>query len=204
MTKPPVAPASLRNSGPIFSVLRHELAACESLLEIGSGTGQHAVKIAAHIPGLTWQTSDLDETHEGILAHIANAGVSNVMAPLSLDVRSAQLNAAEYDAVFTCNTTHIMSFAAVKKMILLVGTVMKRGGSFFCYGPFRQGGEFNTQSNTEFDLWLRRRDPDSGIRDLEDIDILAAAVGMQRQRIYAMPANNFLVAWQKTLSPLSD
>ncbi len=204
MTDPPVAPASLRNSEPIFGVLRHELAACESLLEIGSGTGQHAVEIAAHMPGLTWQTSDLDETHEGILAHIASAGVSNVMAPLSLDVRSAQLHAAEYDAVFTCNTTHIMSFAAVKKMILLVGTVMKRGGRFFCYGPFRQGGEFSTQSNAKFDLRLRRRDPDSGIRDLEDIDALAAAVGMQRQRIYAMPANNLLVAWQKTLSPLSD
>ncbi len=197
MTEPPIAPASLRNSEPILGVLRHELAACESLLEIGSGTGQHAVEFAAHLPGLTWQTSDLDETHAGILAQIANAGISNVIAPISLDVQSAQLQAAEYDAVFTCNTAHIMSFAAVNKMIPLVGTVLKCGGRFFCYGPFRQGGNFSTESNANFDLALRRRDPDSGIRDLEDIDRLARDAGMQRQRIYAMPANNLLGIWRK-------
>ncbi len=204
MTEPPIAPASLRNSEPILGVLRHELATSRSLLEIGSGTGQHAVEFAAHMPGLTWQTSDLDETHAGILAHIANAGISNVIAPISLDVRSARLKTAEYDAVFTCNTAHIMSFAAVKMMIRLVATALRSGGRFFCYGPFRWDGRFSTESNANFDLWLRRRDPDSGIRDLEDIDSLAGDAGMRRQLVYAMPANNLLVIWQKTLSPLSD
>jgi len=196
VTAAPIAPASLRNSEPILGVLRHELATCASLLEIGSGTGQHAVEFAAQMPELTWQTSDLDESHDGILAHIANAGIANVIAPISLDVRSAQLQAVEYDAVFTCNTAHIMSFAAVKKMLLLVATALCSGGRFFCYGPFRQDGKFSTESNANFDRWLRQRDPESGIRDLEDLDRLAGDVGMGRQRVYAMPANNLLVIWQ--------
>jgi cyclopropane fatty-acyl-phospholipid synthase-like methyltransferase len=178
-------------------VLSVELAACESLLEIGSGTGQHAVEFAAHMPKISWQTSDLDESHDGILAHIANAGIANVIAPISLDVQSAQMRAGKYDAVFTCNTAHIMSYAAVKKMLPLVATALHSGGRFFCYGPFRQDGQFSTESNANFDQWLRRRDPDSGIRDLEDMDRLAADAGMHRQRIYAMPANNLLVIWAK-------
>jgi cyclopropane fatty-acyl-phospholipid synthase-like methyltransferase len=195
--EPPIAPSVLRNSEPILGVLRHELATSKSLLEIGSGTGQHAVEFAAQMPELTWQTSDLDESHAGILAHIANAGIANAIAPISLDVRSATLRAVKYDAVFTCNTAHIMSLAAVEKMLPLVATALNSGGRFFCYGPFRLDGKFSTKSNANFDLWLRQRDPESGIRDLEDLDRLARDVGLQRQRVYAMPANNLLVIWQK-------
>jgi len=193
----PIAPAGLRNSEPILAVLRHELADCTNLLEIGSGTGQHAVEFAENLPDLSWQTSDLDENHEGILAHIENAGLTNVMAPILLDVRSANVSDAAYDAVFTCNTAHIMSFAAVKKMLRLVATSLQRDGVFACYGPFKQGGNFSTASNANFDQWLRQRDPESGIRNLEDLDILATDGGMQRRRVYAMPANNLLVIWQK-------
>ena len=197
MTEAPIAPASVRNSKPILGVLSYELAAGGSLLEIGSGTGQHAVEFAAHMPKISWQTSDLDESHDGILAHIENAGIANVIAPISLDVRSAQMQAGEYDVVFTCNTAHIMSFAAVTKMLPLVATALNSSGRFLCYGPFRQDGQFSTESNANFDQWLRRRDPGSGIRDLEDMDRLAADAGMHRQRVYAMPANNLLVIWAK-------
>ena len=197
MIDAPIAPAGLRNSKPILAVLRHELADCTSLLEIGSGTGQHAVEFAAYLPNLTWQTSDLDDAHEGILAHIENAGLTNVMPPVLLDVRSANLSDASYDAVFTSNTAHIMSFEAVKDMLRLVATSLRRDGVFACYGPFKQGGHFSTESNAKFDQWLRQRDPESGIRNLEDLDTLATDGGMQRRRVYAMPANNLLVIWQK-------
>lgn len=197
MIDAPIAAAGLRNSGPILGVLCYELAACRSLLEIGSGTGQHAVEFAASLPDLTWQTSDLGETHDGIRAHIESAAITNVMAPLLLDVRSANLPGAAYDAVFTCNTAHIMSFAAVENMIRLVGTTLQINGVFACYGPFKQGGDFSTESNANFDQWLRRRDPESGIRNLEDLDTLATDAGMQRRRVYAMPANNLLVVWRK-------
>jgi len=193
----PIAPSGLRNSGPILGVLRHEFADSAAVLEIGSGTGQHAVEFAANLPDLTWQTSDLDETHDGIRAHIESAAITNVMAPILLDVRSANLPAAAYDAVFTCNTAHIMSFAAVENMIRLVGTTLRINGVFACYGPFKQGGDFSTESNANFDQWLRRRDPESGIRNLEDLDTLAMHAGLQQCRVYAMPANNLLVVWQK-------
>jgi len=193
----PVAPAGLRNSEPILGVLRREFADSTSVLEIGSGSGQHAVEFAANLPNLTWQTSDLDDTHDGILAHIENAGITNVIAPVLLDVRSANLPDAAYDAVFTCNTAHIMSFAAVKNMIRLVATTLRHDGVFACYGPFKQGGNFSTESNANFDQWLRQRNPDSGVRDLEKLDTLATAAGMQRCSVYAMPANNLLVIWRK-------
>ena len=193
----PTAPATLRNSAAILGVLRHELTDCRNLLEIGSGTGQHAVHFAASMPDISWQTSDLSENHDGIRAHIANAGLDNVKAPLTLDVRSASLDMQKYDAVFTANTMHIMSFSAVRKMIALIAGLLGRGGRFAAYGPFRQDGKFNTESNANFDTSLRSRDPEMGIRELEEIDGLAEHAGMRRARTYAMPANNLLLIWQK-------
>ena len=197
MSDLPNAPASLRNSNPILGVLRHELADCCNLLEIGSGTGQHAVHFSASLPDLNWQTSDLPENHEGIRAHIAHSGLGNVIAPLTLDVRSATRNGQSYDAVYTANTMHIMSFSAVEKMIPLVASLLDGGGVFVAYGPFRQGGKFNAESNANFDASLRARDPDMGIRELTEIDSLAEQVGLCQIRTYAMPANNLLLIWHK-------
>ncbi len=193
----PNAPASLRNSNPILGVLRYELADCRNLLEIGSGTGQHAVHFSESMSGLTWQTSDLPKNHDGIRAHIAHSGLTNVKAPLTLDVRSAAKGAQTYDAVYTANTMHIMSFSAVTDMISLVSSLLNSGGVFVTYGPFRQSGRFNAESNANFDASLRRSDPDMGIRELEKIDSLAEAVGLRRTRSYAMPANNLLLIWLK-------
>ena len=190
-----IAPASLRNSEPILNVLRKELVECKDVLEIGSGTGQHAVYFAARLPHIHWQTSDLVKNHADIRAHIVAADLSNVEAPLALDVRDASIADTAYDAVYTCNTMHIMSFVAVQAMIPLVASVLRPGGIFCAYGPFRVQGAFSTQSNQDFDASLRAANSDRGIRDLESVDELAEAAGMSRLRSYAMPANNLLHVW---------
>lgn len=197
MLQPDFAPASVRNSGPILGVLHDELGGCRTLLEIGSGTGHHGVTFAAAMPQLVWQTSDLDENHALIEQAIDDARADNVLRPLSLDVRDAMLLDSHYDAIYTCNTAHIMSFAAVKKMIALVGSLLADGGVFICYGPFKRNGRFNTASNAAFDESLRSRDSEMGIRDLDVIDTLAQSQNLIRQRVYAMPTNNLLIVWQK-------
>ncbi|MEL7187711.1 MAG: DUF938 domain-containing protein, partial [Pseudomonadota bacterium] len=117
-----------------------------------------------------------------------------------LDVRTDDVATTAYDGVFSANTAHIMSYAAVTRMFALVGQGLTAGGVFCLYGPYRQHGKFNTESNAAFDQSLRSRDPDMGIRDLEALDTLAAENGMQRQRLYAMPANNHIAVWQREMS----
>jgi len=197
VTAPPIAAASARNAAAILGVLQHELAGRKSILEIGSGTGQHAVAFAAAMPGLVWQPSDLAGNHAGIQAHIDASGSDNVQPPLELDVRAARIDTSVYDAVFTSNTMHIMSFAAVQHMLVLVASLLPTGGVFCAYGPFRVGDAFNADSNAAFDASLRARDDEQGIRDLEAIDEIAACHNLQRLRSYAMPANNLLLVWSK-------
>lgn len=197
MKSKPHAPATERNSAAILEVLRHEFDEVTSVLEIGSGTGQHAVAFAAALDHLTWQTSDRDENHAGIEAWVADSGLANVVQPLSLDVLTTETLPDHYDAVFSANTAHIMSDAAVKKMFALVAAVLGETGLFCLYGPFRENGEFNTTSNADFHQSLRQQDPSMGIRDLEHLDRYAEAGGMRRLRRYAMPANNLLVIWKK-------
>ncbi len=191
------APATERNSRPILDVIRHEFSACHSVLEIGSGTGQHAVAFGAELGDLIWQTSDRDENHASIIAWLIEAELPNVRQPLSLDVLTAEMPPSSYDAVFSANTSHIMSFAAVEKMFRLVSRVLPEAGVFCLYGPFAQNGEFNTPSNAEFDRSLRNRDPEMGIRNLEDLDHLGLEGSLHRVRFYAMPANNNLAVWTK-------
>ncbi len=197
MSARPSAPATERNSQPILGVLRQEFRDVKSVLEIGSGTGQHAVCFAAELTHLTWHTSDLQENHTGILGWLRNAALPNVHDPVDLDVVNSPWPSQVYGGVFSANTAHIMSFAAVKKMFELVGTVLSEGGVFLLYGPFRQGGKFNTQSNAEFHESLKQRDPQMGIRHLEDLDQLGETGGMRRARLYALPANNHIAVWVK-------
>ena len=197
MTDRACAPAAQRNAAPILEVLQRELREHERVLEIGSGTGQHAVYFATALPHLQWQTSDLAESHGDITGWIRDSGVLNVHAPLLLDVLHADVEPASYDAAYSSNTAHIMSVEAVTRMFALVGALLRPRGIFCLYGPFRIGGEFNTPSNAQFDASLRRGDSHMGIRDLEMLDELARESGMQRESLYAMPANNFLVVWSK-------
>lgn len=198
MVERPFADATARNAEPILEVLRQEFRNCTDVLEIGSGTGQHAVRFATELRHLQWQTSDLDENHAGIRAWIVETGLPNVRAPLSLDVMTADPEAASYDAVYSSNTAHIMSFDAVIRMFAIVGKVLRPDGVFCLYGPIRKGGEFNTESNAAFDVNLRSRDATMGIRDLEALDGLAAEHGLQRTSLYAVPANNLVAVWHKT------
>lgn len=197
MTDRPVAEYAVRNAAPILEILEHEFRDCSNVLEIGSGTGQHAVAFAASLDHLHWQTSDLDENHAGIAAWVEHAQLENVGAPISLDVRTASVQTAAYDAAYSSNTAHIMCIDAVERMFSLVGEALRPGGLFCLYGPFRCSGTFNTQSNEEFDADLRRRDPVMGIRDIETLDRFSAAAGLRRQRLYAVPSNNNVAVWQK-------
>ena len=193
----PFAAAAARNAEPILGVLQHELRGCSTLFEIGSGTGQHAVTVAAAMPGLLWQTSDLEQSHAGIRAWIDEAGLENVLAPMAFDVLTAETGGKRYDAVFSANTAHIMSYAAVRRMFALVGAMLDEAGVFCLYGPFSQGGAFSTPSNEAFDASIRARNKAMGIRDLDDLEELATQHGMQLAGLYAMPANYLLTVWTR-------
>jgi hypothetical protein len=194
----PLAPSSSRNAKSIAGVLSHEFRLCHSVLEIGSGTGQHAVEFADQLDHLSWQTSDLEPSHAGILQWIRESQLQNVRDPLVLDVLTATVEAGAYDAVYSSNTAHIMSYAAVCRMFDVVGMALADHGVFCLYGPFSRDGEFSTVSNAEFDASLRGRNAEMGIRDLVDLDAMARNNGMMRTRLYAMPANNLMVVWHKT------
>jgi cyclopropane fatty-acyl-phospholipid synthase-like methyltransferase len=197
MSAKPFAPAAERNRQPILDVIKTEFRDCSSILEIGSGTGQHAVFFAEAMPWLTWQTSDLAENHDGIRSWIADSRLTNVLEPILLNVETAQDFEGEYDGVFSANTAHIMSMKGVACMYALVARVLVAGGVFCLYGPFNQDGKFSTESNRRFDESLRKQDPAMGIRDLADLDDFAATCMMQRDWLYAMPANNLLAVWHK-------
>lgn len=178
-------------------MLRHELRGRSTVFEIGSGTGQHAVTFASEMPELTWQTSDLEQSHDGIRAWIVEAGLDNVLPPLDFDVLTAAVPVEAYDAVYSANTAHIMSVTAVQRMFELAGAMLEPGGLFCLYGPFSRGGRFSTRSNEDFDASLRARNPSMGIRDIDDLVDLAGRNGLVLARIYAMPANNLLVVWAR-------
>ena len=197
MTGRPDAVATQRNRQPILEVLQHELHGDESVLEIGSGTGQHAVYFASEMPGLTWQTSDVAENHAGIEAWREWSGLSNVVAPLLLDVADCPPLERRFEAVFSANTAHIMTIGQAESMFVIAGGVLAEGGIFCLYGPFNRNGEFSSDSNAQFDRSLKLQNPSMGIRDLADLERFAGHAGLHRERLYAMPANNLLAVWRK-------
>ena len=197
MTDKPFSEYAERNGAPILSVLQSEFANCTKVLEIGSGTGQHAVRFAKALPHLQWQSSDRDENLSGINAWVKDSDLANLLPPISMDVLTGDVPSESCDAVYSANTAHIMSIEAVRKMFVLVGKALSDGGVFCLYGPFRQGGEFNTPSNATFHQSLRSQNPEMGIRHLESLDDYARDHDMARVRLYAMPANNHIAVWHK-------
>lgn len=194
----PFAESCEENKRPILDVLRSEFAGVTRVLEIGSGTGQHAAFFAAQLPRLVWQTSDVSDYHAGIHAWLDEARLPNVRAPLALDVRRDAWPGTTFDGVFSANTAHIMGWSEVEAMFAGIGRILEPGGRFCLYGPFNYGGKFTTESNARFDQWLKSRDPRSGVRHFEDLDRLANAAGMRLYRDYAMPANNRTLVWVRT------
>ena len=170
---------------------------CGSVLEIGSGTGQHAVFIGRMLPHLEWHTSDRADNIKGINSWVRAAQLPNVLPPVVLDVLTDEPPEARFDAVFSANTAHIMSMQAVERMFCLAGAVLAKGGVFCLYGPFNIGGRFTSESNERFDRSLRNSDPEMGLRDLGYLDDLALASGLRPARRYAMPANNMISVWER-------
>lgn len=183
------------NRDPILAVIRQEFSACRTVLEIGSGTGQHAVYFARQLPQLTWQPSDVIGNHSSINAWRDEAGLANVAKPLQLDVRRDDWPDARYDCIFSANTCHIMSWPEVEAMFRGIGRVLRPGGVLCLYGPFNYNNACTSESNARFDEFLKARDPASGIRNFEDLDRLASDNGMQLKQDHEMPVNNRLLAW---------
>jgi cyclopropane fatty-acyl-phospholipid synthase-like methyltransferase len=166
------------------------------VLEIGSGTGQHAVFFAAALPGTTWQTSDVEENLPGIRLWLQEAALPNLPAPLTLDVNGPWPD-TRFDAAFTANTLHIMSWPEVEALYTALARVLEPQAQLAVYGPFNYDGRFTSDSNREFDAWLKGRSPLSGVRDFEAVDALANAIGLQLVNDYTMPANNRLLLWRR-------
>jgi cyclopropane fatty-acyl-phospholipid synthase-like methyltransferase len=193
----PFAESCVQNREPIIAMLREVFGDRRRVLEIGSGTGQHAVYFAPDLPQLVWQTADVPQHHAGILAWLAEAALPNVLPPIALDVNDTAWHGSRYDAVFSANTLHIMSWPEVERFFAGVGAVLEAGGMLAVYGPFNYNGAFTSESNARFDAWLKARDPASGVRDFETVDALARAQGMALQQDIAMPANNRMLVWRK-------
>jgi len=193
----PNAPTCERNKGPILEVLQKHFSKCRQVLEIGSGTGQHAVHFAAALPGTVWQTSDVEENLPGIRLWLAEAGLPNLPPPIPLDVNGAWPG-TRYDGVFTANTLHIMSWPEDQRLFARLGNVLTADAMLAVYGPFNYGGRFTSDSNRAFDAWLKSRSAVSGIRDFEAVNALAGSIGLQLVEDHAMPANNRTLVWQRT------
>jgi len=197
MPNKPFAESCVQNRDPILAVLREWFADRSAVLEIGSGTGQHAVYFGAALPHLRWQTADVVPHHAGILAWLNEAALPNVLPPLALDVSQTEWRSGRYDAIFSANTLHIMGWPEVEHFFAGVGAVLEPGGVLVVYGPFNTNGAFTSESNARFDAWLKARDPASGVRDFEAVDALARAHGLILQQDIAMPANNRTLVWRK-------
>ena len=197
MDDKPYSESCDQNRAPILAILREVFADRQHVLEIGSGTGQHAVYFGAALPHLRWQTADVSTYHPGIAAWLAEAELPNVRSPLELDVNHTGWHAGRYDAIFSANTLHIMSELEVAKCFEGVGQVLKPGGVLAIYGPFNYHGQFTSESNVRFDQWLKARNPSSGVRDFETVDALARQQGLTLVQDYTMPANNRILVWRK-------
>ena len=200
MTKP-FSAACERNADPILAILRTVLEAPVRVLEIGSGTGQHAVHFASHLPHVEWQTSDLAENHAGICAWLDDVKLPNVRQPIVLDMAdpawTAPLTESGFSVVYSANTCHIMAWPQVESMLPGVGRLLPSGGWLFIYGPFHDGGVPTSEGNAQFDRALRMDGPHRGIRDIEAMQTLAADNGLLQHADHAMPANNRLLIFQR-------
>ena len=186
----PFSESSAENQEPILAILRLAFAEVRQVLEIGSGSGQHAVHFARHFPHLSWQPSELAENLAGIRLWLAEAALPNARLAVELDVNRQPWDVEPVDGVFTANTLHIVSWPEVQRLFQGVAQVLLPGGVMCIYGPFNYGGTFTAPSNARFDAWLKARDPASGVRDAEAVCALAAQHGLHLQADHAMPVNN--------------
>ena len=193
----PFSQACENNKAPILAVLASAFSEVNEVLEIGSGTGQHAVWLASHLSHLRWQPSDRADNIPGMQLWFNEAGLTNLLPPLELDVTQTPWPVTQVEAVFTANTLHIMGWPEVETFFDRLGQVLKPGGKLCIYGPFNYGGVYTSDSNARFDQWLAQQSPHSAIRDFEQVEQLAAQIGLRLVADHSMPANNRLLEWQR-------
>ncbi len=197
-TNKPYSESCDQNREPIFEIIQPLLKEAKTVLEVGSGTGQHAVYFAKKMPHLVWQTSDQQPYHEGIILWLDDANLDNTPPPLSLNVSSDIWPDQNFDVIFSANAVHIMAWSNVVDFFENAPRLVNTGGLFILYGPFNYNQKYTSESNARFDIWLKQRDPDSAIRDFEALDKLAQKAGMVLQSDHALPANNRILVWEKS------
>ena len=193
----PFSQACENNKQTIAAVLEPRLGQCRHLLEIGCGTGQHAVYLASRLPHLVWQTSDLPENHAGIRLWLQDFPSDNLRLPLSLDVTQPEWPLSHTDAVFTANTFHIMAWNQVLALLDGCGAILNAGGLLLVYGPFNEQGEYTSESNARFDQWLKETVPHRAIRDRQTLAIEAQSRGLCLHETLEMPANNRILVFKR-------
>lgn len=198
MLNKPFSQACENNKTPILKVIRDVFCQPVTVWEIGSGSGQHACYFARELPHLVWQPTDLAENHPGINAWRDEVRLPNLNQPFVLDVTNTAWPCKRMDAVFTANTLHIMSWQNVTILFECLQNYLTLSAKVCIYGPFNYNGKFTTDSNANFDLWLKNRDPLSGIRDFEAVVKLAENAGLKLIKDNPMPANNRLLVFQKS------
>ena len=192
------APAVARNREPILAVLRRVLPERGLVLEIASGSGEHAVYFAAALPGLTWQPTDADpEARESIAAYRAVMALPNVRPPLALDAAASHWPVTQADVIVSINMIHIAPWAAAEGLMTGAARLLPAGGMLFLYGPFREHGQHTAPSNAAFDESLRARNREWGVRDLDEVAALARRHGLVLEERVAMPANNLSVVFRR-------
>jgi SAM-dependent methyltransferase len=195
----PTSAAAERNKDPILTVLETVLPEKGSVLEIASGTGQHVCFFAGELPGIRWQPTEPDETsREAITIRIRAAGLANVEPPIALDVLDPLWPlAGTFDAVLCINMIHISPWSTTPALCRGAARVLATQGKLVLYGPYLENGTA-VQSNLDFDASLKRRNPDWGLRDLDEVTRVASTHGLQRQQVLRMPANNLIVVFAKS------
>ena len=194
----PFSQACENNKDVILPVLKKAFASSGNILEIGSGSGQHAVHFAKSLPHLHWHTADQVEYHVGINQWLAEASLTNISSPISLNVNDDCWQVPEViDGVFSANTLHIMSWPLVQKFFKGIGENLPNCTSLCVYGPFNYDGKYTSAGNESFDQWLAEKSKDSAIRDFEAVNELANEQGFTLIKDYEMPANNRLLHWEK-------
>ena len=192
------SPAALRNRGPILDVLRRVLPARGMVLEIGSGSGEHAVHFAAGLPHLTWQPTDLDhEALASIAAHRRAAGLPNLLPPIELDAAVPSWPIAHANAIVSINMIHIAPWSAAEGLVAGAGRMLAPGAVLFLYGPFKEDDRHTAPSNAAFDASLRASNKEWGVRDLGEVAALASRHGLDFAERVAMPANNLSVVFRR-------
>ena len=193
----PYSEACYKNREPILTVLIPLLYKRKAVLEIGSGTGQHAVYFAEKMPHLIWYTSDVKQNHDAINLWLNDAGLPNTRPPAILNVKQPVWPMLNIDTIFSANTAHIMHWDEVEYLFAGSDRTLPAKGLFLLYGPFNYNSIYTSESNEQFDYWLKEQDPLSGLRNFEDLTDLAASANLELIKDFEMPANNRILCWEK-------